>query len=483
MRAVWLVICGVVVAGLAIHIVRAEMITSASKPRTERERIWAENTERMGQALMKGDFAALDTYYNGRQKAYEMGEIDEDVLEWEFKVFEDVYKHPPSHKYLEAWAAASPNSYATHFVMGQMHRHYGHELRGSKWASETTSQQFAGMRTEYTKAGPYFLKSLELTEKPVLSYAEILRMFYQSNVAMEVFAPKKDTPMPPPPGQTLGDVMGKALGQLGASAFNGFLEIETKNFTMAEQHAAMWHYADQGLKIAPNSNKIILAYFELIKPKWYGSEDMMRGFAEAMYQEGKIPKWRKQFFLATIPYERGYIYGDSESEWHDVTKSADSFYEALQYLDDPENKKFYFDALYWYLSASFDQYWDNKLSPELEKRLLPKLDYFIESADSPYKLKPDDKEDKRRYARILTLRATVRMARIMDAKGAWADYNQAYALGDAFGAFKVASTYCVGYPDLVKQDRPKCIKIMKEAATWGDTYAQDALKGWGETWP
>lgn len=472
----YLIIC--ILLSITSLPVRAEMVVSESKPKSEWDRLWKENYERSGAALLKGDYATLDTYYNGRQKAYENGEIDEGVLGWEFKVFESLYSDPASHHYIDKWVQASPNSYSANLVTGMMHRSYGYDLRGSKWASETTDAQFDGMEREFKVAAPYFLKSLTLAEKPVLSYSEILGTFFNANAAMAAFAPKQEVPAKPKKDQTVGSALGQALLDIT----KGVVGIEEQSYSRDDLHRVMWHYADQGLKIAPGSTKIIDEYFELIKPKWYGSEEMMREFVESQYKQGDIERGRYQYLLASIPWEKAVHYGYKEGEHYDLQKAADFYYETAQFLGESDNGPFYYGALYGYLDTSYQLYLANQMNVEREKKLLPKLDYFIESEANPYKTREGDKEYNRKFAHILDVRAYVRMVHQKNVSGAWADLNESYKRGSSYAAYKVASTYCEGYPGVVEKDQSKCTEIMKESARLGNKEAQGVLTNWGQKW-
>lgn len=379
----------------------AEMITRQSK--MDWKTIWNKNYETMGQAVMAGDYAWLDQHYNGVQKAFESGAMDEYVLQWEFDIFEDIFKHQPSHAYLEKWVEKSPNSYAANLVVGLMHLSYGHQLRGTKYANETTPEQFAGMEREYTRAAPYLLKSLTLAERPVLSYEAILNTFRNASVAMAAFAPKPNANLA---GRdiTVGEAFAGSLQELATVL--GVGQEPPRNYTDAQLHLAMWHYARQGFAVAPKSDIIADTYYDLIKPKWYGSEEMMRAFAEKMYQGGVIEKWRYQRMMYNIPLDRALFYGKKQSKNYDPLKAAGFYLEALQYVDDKEtdNIWYYYDAIYWYLKMHKNVAETRPLTTEEIEKIKPYLDQFLSSNRNPYLTTPLKSDNKQRLDEIQKLR-------------------------------------------------------------------------------
>jgi TPR repeat protein len=75
---------------------------------------------------------------------------------------------------VQAWALAKPQSYAGHFVLGQMYFWIASDSRGSKSSRETSESQFAEMKRYLLMAREVQIKALSLEGKPYSSYRALV---------------------------------------------------------------------------------------------------------------------------------------------------------------------------------------------------------------------------------------------------------------------------------------------------------------------
>ena len=122
--------------------------------------------------LRQARFDALDRKMNGLQRAYELGQLEDESLLHHFRAFYDTTADLELR--YNAWIAAYPNSYAARLARGIYYRYLGLQARGTRYISETSPQQLELMSGYMAKAMPDYEESLRLTTKPLLSYHAIL---------------------------------------------------------------------------------------------------------------------------------------------------------------------------------------------------------------------------------------------------------------------------------------------------------------------
>ncbi len=77
---------------------------------------------------------------------------------------------------LNRWVAAFPQSYQPYLARAGFYAHMGWEARGTKWASETSDDQFKAMRDCFTKSGRDLQEVLQRQPRCVVAYALLLEM-------------------------------------------------------------------------------------------------------------------------------------------------------------------------------------------------------------------------------------------------------------------------------------------------------------------
>lgn len=122
--------------------------------------------------LYKGQYAQLDKEMNEIQHDYESGRRNDISLLHLFRAFKEA--DPLLAKKFDEWEAAYPSSYAARHARGVYYMWMGATARGTKFTNQTTDKQFSELQANFEKALPNFKDEVFLTEKPILSYYEIL---------------------------------------------------------------------------------------------------------------------------------------------------------------------------------------------------------------------------------------------------------------------------------------------------------------------
>jgi tetratricopeptide (TPR) repeat protein len=173
--------------------------------------------------LKSGNYAALETYYAGRQRRYESGVISDETLYGDFRaLYEDSAANEP---YFSAWVRSFPKSYSARTARGAYYYRMAWFVRGDKFVSETPAHQLKQMAQYLAKANPDLMASLEMTDKPYLT----------------------------------------TLYLLNASMLSG-------------SHSARRHWLDKGNALDPANVLLRLRYMFSLRPRWGGSHTEMREF-------------------------------------------------------------------------------------------------------------------------------------------------------------------------------------------------------------
>jgi tetratricopeptide (TPR) repeat protein len=118
--------------------------------------------------LAREQFEELDRRFAAVQQSYKDAKISDEDLRAAFRVFyaTDAALEP---RY-RAWVNHSPRSYVAHLARGIYYKKVGAERRGSKFISETSDEQLNGMEAANEIAAQEFNTSLELDERPLLTF-------------------------------------------------------------------------------------------------------------------------------------------------------------------------------------------------------------------------------------------------------------------------------------------------------------------------
>jgi len=120
--------------------------------------------------LDSNQFAELDRRFSALQRSYRDGFITDEDLRTAFRVFY------PTDAVLEqkytAWVAQYPKSYVARLARGIYYKKVGAAKRGSDSIGNTTEEQVRGMEAAFTKASEDLSASLNLDDKPLLTYAQ-----------------------------------------------------------------------------------------------------------------------------------------------------------------------------------------------------------------------------------------------------------------------------------------------------------------------
>jgi hypothetical protein len=167
-----------------------------------------------------------------------------------------------------------------------------------------------------------------------------------------------------------------------------------RTYSQADLHRAMWHYARQGYAVAPDSQIISDTYFDLIKPKWYGSNAMMAAFAERAFTSGAISQRRYRQMLYTIPWDMGLMYGDDKRPGYDPVKAAALFLEASQKVSAEDDPGYYYHATARYLMAAHDLAAAQKLDDLGKAQAKKYLVEFLAAEQNPYRSEQESQSPK-----------------------------------------------------------------------------------------
>ena len=176
--------------------------------------------------LHRGDFEVLDARLTKFQEA---SEADDGQDEWVGVAFNTFASFDPTvQQRLDEWVDQMPGSYAALVARSFFYRLLGWHARGGAYASETSNEQFAGMRKHFSAARADLYAALRMNEKLSIAYSLLIDM---------------------------------------ASA-------------EGKDEEEIWALTT-GLKVATQSYHIRWMFLYSLQPKWGGSVDMIKAFVEA----------------------------------------------------------------------------------------------------------------------------------------------------------------------------------------------------------
>jgi tetratricopeptide (TPR) repeat protein len=118
--------------------------------------------------LDANEFRELDRRFSAIQQGYKSGAVTDVQLRDAFRVFY------PTDSALErkytAWIAQFPKSYVAHLARAIYYKKVGQEGRGGNFIANTTDEQIRSMEAAFAKALSDLHASVELDDKPLLTY-------------------------------------------------------------------------------------------------------------------------------------------------------------------------------------------------------------------------------------------------------------------------------------------------------------------------
>ncbi len=121
---------------------------------------------------MGGNFDQLEHAFDGHLADYASGKITDEELSRKFSIFS---KGANEAQY-RAWIDRYPRSYAARLARGISRIGEAWNRRGTGYRSETSDEQYKEFAAELREAQSDLRASLNLSEKPVLSYSELIKI-------------------------------------------------------------------------------------------------------------------------------------------------------------------------------------------------------------------------------------------------------------------------------------------------------------------
>lgn len=362
--------------------------------------------------MQRGDYRALDAYLTSLQSAYEAGKLDDIELRYATEPLNQ-QTDPRYEQFYEVWIANMPKSYMARIARAAFHYQIAWAIRGEGYSNSVSAQQYEGFYRELHLALQDYKDSMLLTSKPILSY------FGQISITGEAHALN--------PEQSLSSLMDEAN------------QIDPQNY-----------WARQ-------------AVMRFLHPRWGGSQAEMGQFVEYARQQGLGPaKLNLLYSKILIDQAEAAEYGDKNFKL-----AAEIYNEAIKlqmpYRFIKEGK----DGLRGHIRAKEAMVTANIYDDEI----LSSLNILMD--------KSGNLEDGARYYGLrghIYISKAVQTGNKSFFRSAWDDFQKGSELGDAFSMFKVASTYCEGFPGLVERNEDTCRELMQIAAEKGSAEAQGVMK-------
>jgi tetratricopeptide (TPR) repeat protein len=128
--------------------------------------------ERVLLLLERRQFKELDEHYARLQGAYERGELKDVKLLRAYEAFDNTDASLAAP--LTEWIKGRPKSYSARLARGIYYLSIGTAKRGDKFIAETSKQQLQDMKEYVSKAMPDLMTSLQLEDRPIVTYVHIL---------------------------------------------------------------------------------------------------------------------------------------------------------------------------------------------------------------------------------------------------------------------------------------------------------------------
>jgi tetratricopeptide (TPR) repeat protein len=127
------------------------------------------------ETLLAKNYTALETRLGKLHRDFERNQISEEVFADAFAVFTDD-DLPELKPLLNEWVAKYPQSYSALLARSQFLYVEGHKKRGFDRATNVQDEQWQGMLTAFQDAYADGLNSLQFSEKPTLTYINLMRI-------------------------------------------------------------------------------------------------------------------------------------------------------------------------------------------------------------------------------------------------------------------------------------------------------------------
>jgi TPR repeat protein len=226
--------------------------------------------------LRTGKFDELQEQFSQVQADYRRGAIDDERLLDAFRVF--YVTDPTLEPSFSLWVHRQPKSYAAYLARGIYRKYLGLEQRGGKFISETSETQLRGMQLQFQKAMQDLRKSMELDDKPLLSYLH----------AMDI----------------------------------------AKHFGDAQAEREL---LDAAAKVDPRNVIVRRKYLLTLETRWGGSPQQMRDFIAECRKQG-LPEAAARDFLGRADLDDGWVHHHAKR----LPEAEASYRAALPLLAEPE---------------------------------------------------------------------------------------------------------------------------------------------------
>ena len=127
------------------------------------------------QLLEKEQFDQLNSVLQAYQEIFENNQADEYRLYDAYRTFECTL--PAYEALLQRWLQATPDTYQPYLALAQYYYARAWASRGSKWAKDTSGQQFAAMNAFFEKAQSNLNKALEIDPNLMIAYNTLLGIY------------------------------------------------------------------------------------------------------------------------------------------------------------------------------------------------------------------------------------------------------------------------------------------------------------------
>lgn len=165
----------------------------------------------------------------------------------------------------EAWVAAKPKSYAAVFALGLVQINIAKDERGAGWAKDTTREQWEAFDRYAQLARNSFLRSLQLTAKPVPSYRQLARLWGMGalgeNKAAANPAGEEPETLTAPNCQTL---------------------LKLKDITAETSPEPLYYYTCLAVRDAPEAEIPLKPMIELNSIRWRGNWRRSKNFLDQL---------------------------------------------------------------------------------------------------------------------------------------------------------------------------------------------------------
>lgn len=320
--------------------------------------------------------------------------------------------------FYDAWIEAMPRSYMARTARAFYHYQIAWKIRSTKYASDVSQKQYDGFYRQLLLSSRDHQAAIPLTGKPYLSYLGLIAITGEAPVLNRELK--------------TSDMLLKANA------------IDPQNF-----------WARQN-------------FLRFLQPRWRGSHEEMAAFVGEAEKQGLVAE-KLALLRSAMLVDQAL---DAEYRQKDYAKAAELYSQAAQLQMPFQFLKVGQDGLKGYIRVKQELAQNNVY----DDQLFSALNMLINQSGYV--------EDEGRFYGI---RGHLHITKAVQGDQShfrlgWDDFVKGSNLGDGFSTFKVASTYCEGFPGIVDRDVDRCKNLMKVAAEKGSLSAQGVMKSrWGET--